>query len=269
MKRTLPIFLLLLSACSTAPRVLQTPTGLKPEQFWLDQSRRAAETKQISGKLRLRYKGREQSLGGAGRLLAQLPDQALLELRDPLGRLAYLAALEGREFVAYYPTEKRAFVGNEGGSDYFRRLLGLDAGFGDLQRLLFGLAPSAAAKGAFDSWEWDSNRGQYRGLLKHRDQVLTFFIDPKLAVLRELEVRSPGEKIHVTYDDFESCCGEIGRLGGPRTNVPLAFTVKVAMERADTAVEVEWEDITRLAKARGSEAFRVSLPKDIKKILLK
>lgn len=242
------------------------PTGLSPRAFWIDQERRQVELVRIIGKLRLSYRGKEQSLSGKGRLLSQLPSQGLLELHDPLGRLVFQAALEKREFVAYYPSQKRAYVGKEGGADYLRRLLGLDAGFAELQRLFLGIVPEGA-KHAFGSWDWDSERGEYRGVLVMGNRKYTFFVDGTKAVARGIEVELSGERVHVSYDDFEPCCGEIGRVG-QTSNVPLAATVKISLERANTVVEVLWEDVSQLEKARGTEIFRVSLPADTRKIPL-
>lgn len=260
---TMAVVLAFASGCAHKP---QPPTGLSPRAFWIDQERRFSELTRVVGKLRLYYKGREQSLSGKGRLLTQLPSQGLLELRDPLGRLVFQAALENREFVAYYPSQKRAYVGKEGGTDYLRRLLGLDAGFAELQRLLLGLVPEGA-KSVFETWEWDGERGEYRGVLLKGSRKYSFFVDGKTAVARGLEVELGGERVRVSYDDFESCCGELGRLGG-NTNVPLAAAVKISLERADTAVEVLWEDMSRLDKPRDAETFRVSLPADTRKIPL-
>lgn len=261
MKRCLlVIFVLTLAACSHGPTRESAPTGLKASDFWREQERRQAQTNQIAGKLRLRYKGKKNNIGGAGRWLAQFPNQARLELRDPLGRLAYLVTLEGTNFVAYYPSQKRAFIGGEGGKGYLKQFLGLDARFGDLQRLSLGLVPAAVEKSA-GSWEWDEATGTYRANLKAKEGKFVAFVDPKTASLREIAADLGAEKVRVVYEDFDDCCGPLSS-----DVVSFGNAVRVYMLNAQTQVEVDWEEITPLDKPRGKEVFKADLPQDVRRI---
>ena len=216
----------------------------------------------LNGKIRLSYQGRKQSVSGKGRILTQVPAQVRLELRDPLGRVAYLLALNGKKFTAYYPSQKRAFLGEDSGNEYFRSSLGLEAGFDELQRMLLGLLPDRVGRGPFTSWDWDDEKGAYRTEVKRGEMLWRVFVDGKTAALRELALESPTETFHVQYSDFEPCCGAM-RMGAVK--VALAGTVLVSMERAGTAVELQWEDIEKIASPRGGEAFQISLPEDVKK----
>lgn len=267
MRPLLVLLLLVVVGCSHAPKVRAIPTGLKPAQFWLDQQKRLAEVKQIMGKLRLRYQAKNQSLGGQGRVLGQLPNQARLELRDPLGRTAFLATLEGKDFLAFYPTQKKAYVGEDSGAAFLKQFMGMEASFAELQRMMLGLLPTVAPRNNFDRWEWDAEKGQYRGDLKAKQQTLTVFVDPDYSVLRELHWEAPAQTIHVTYSDFESCCGAIGKMG-ESTNVPVAQTIKLRMEKVDTSIEIQWDEVVKLEQTRGRDAFQVVLPEEVQKIAL-
>jgi len=255
----LALVLFVVSACSHTPRA--QPTGLGQAGFWSEQTQRSQEVKLLSGKVRLSYQGRKQSVSGKGRLLSQLPAQARMELRDPLGRVAYVVALNGKKFTAYYPSQKRAFVGEDGGREYFKSSMGLEAGFDELQRMLLGLLPERAGKGPFPNWEWDDGKGAYRADMKRGDTHWHLFIDGKSAALRQVTIESPTETIMVQYSDYGPCCGSLDS----GNQIALASTVQVTMDRAGTAVELQWEDIEKNEAPRGADSFQVTLPEDVKK----
>lgn len=259
-------FILLLQACSFSPTKRPGPTGLTADDFWREQDARFQELQLTSGKLRLRYKGKTQSVGGAGRWLLQLPHQARLELRDPLGRLAFLVAMEGAQFIAYYPSQKQAYVGGEGGRNFLKRLLGLSARFGDLQRIAVGLLPSVVEPKQTVRWEWDDTTGTYRLGLKSKEGAFVAFVDPKTAALREISVDMGNEMIRVVYEDFDDCCGAVG-FGANKT-VSVGNSVRVYLEKAKTQFEIEWEELLRFEKPRGKETFLVELPKDVKRTVI-
>jgi len=256
--------LVFVAGCSHTPRA--TPTGLPPSAFWADQARRADETKRIIGKMFLSHKGKKQSVSGKGRLLTQLPSHARLEMRDPLGRVAFLAVLEGTRFTAYYPTQKRAYVGEESGRTYFRNSMGLEVGFDELQRLVLGLLPDRAGKGPFPAWTWDEEKGAYRGDLKRGEVTWRVFVDGKTAAVRELSIESPAETVTVKYSNYEPCCGS---LVVGESQVALAAVVQVGMDRAATSVEWEWGDIEKIEKPHPAESFRIPLAADVQKTSFK
>lgn len=229
-------------------------TGLQSKGFWEDQARRGEELKWVSGKLRFSYSGKDHAVSGKGRVLQQLPTQVRLEIRDPLGRVAFVAALEGKKFTAFYPSQKKALLGNDGGEDYFRSHLGFQTSFDDLQRIVVGILPTRAGKGPLAGWEWDEIRGAYWGELKSGDTRWRVWVDGKSAAIRELWIESPRETAKIAYSDFEPCCPS------------LSYFVQISLERAKTKVEWEWEEIEKLEKPRSAESFQIHLPADAKRL---
>lgn len=259
--RALLFPLLLVTACAHLPR--RSPTGLTPAAFWIAQQTRVTVLSKISGKLNVRYSGKKQSVSGRGRILVQGPQKVRLELRDPLGRLQYVLTLDGKDMVAYYPSQKTAYLDDRAGTEYLREFMGIDVSLSELESLFVGIIPPLSPRNAFASWDWDPEAGYYRGVLDQtKGQKVTAWVDGEHGALRDLELDSAAEKIRVHYSDFSSCCG------GTEA-VPLASTVAIELERSKVSMEVEWQDIEALGQPRGAEVFQASLPGDVKKIVLK
>lgn len=271
MNRLLASFLLIsLAACTHAP-VAKAPgpalsTELTTDRFWEEQRERAEEAAQISAKVRVSYQGRGgKKVAGNGRLVIQPDAKLRLELRDPLGRIHYLAALTNGHFVAHYPRQKLAYVDDKAGGAYVLDFLGIDFNFSELHSLLLGIVPARFSKAAFDTWHYDKESKTYRGLLTVSDYRVIATVDPVTAALRGLELSSRAGKITLDYSAFEPCCHGLASS----RSVRVAQVVDLKLDRARTALSIEWEKITPLDQARPDEVFRLDVPEQDQKIVLK
>jgi hypothetical protein len=255
--------LFLFSGCAHKPTRL--PTGLTAAGFWKEQGERKGRTESISAKLHLRYQSRAGGVSGRGRMLSQLPKYLRLEMRDPLGRVAYVVSLQGENFTAYYPSQKRAYTDKQSGAAYMKQFLGVSLTFKDLDHVLVGLVPSFLNTEKFDSWEWISEDGIYRGKAKRDSESLSCDVDPDTGALRALDWLGNGDVVHVSYSDFSSCCG--GEAKGAKP-LSLAHVVSVSIARVDSKVEAEWDDVEHVDEPKGTDAFQLSLGPDVQKVFL-
>jgi outer membrane biogenesis lipoprotein LolB len=260
--------LLLLVGCQhVSPR---QPTGLTASAFWKDQQNRLAETGRLAGKIAVRLQGKKDRISGRGRLLAVMPDQIRLELRDPLGRMQYALSLHGKDAVAYYPSQKLAYLDSRSGFEYLKRFLGLELTLAELEQVFVGVLPGAR-KSELTGWEWDREKGYYRATLPpepNSDNVrkITIFVDGRTAALAELEVETKHETLRIVYTDPEPCCDRRAKLG-EGTAVAVGQTVSIHLENARASVEVEWENITKLAKDVKPEPI-TGLADEVRKVVL-
>ena len=252
---------LLLGACASKP--LKKPSGLKASDFFADQASRRSRLAQVSAKLYLRYTGRAESGGGRGRFLQQPPNRMRLELRDPLGRTQYLVTLDGDEFAAFYPTQKRVYVDKQGGLAYMKRFLGFGFSYRDLESLLLGMLPSSAKVDKLDDWHWEEGIGAYRGTASRGDTKVVVDVEPDTATIRELVWESGREKARIVYGDVGKCCqGKDGR------SVQVAHSAKVTLEQLASKLEVEWDEIDYLDVPKGADTFRPPSGDGVQRITL-
>lgn len=253
----LTLFLLL--GCSSMKRY--EPTGLTPADFWKEQSTRRTELEMITAKVRLTFRGKERSLSGQGRALLQGWDRSRLELRDPLGRTHLVLASISRDFTAYYPQQKKAFVDKRSGKGFVFRLLKMHSSFLDLEGVLLGLLPRSGTEEMKD-WEWNEITAQYRGVIRIGDLQVVCFVDGYLGALRGLLVKSPSGEIEVRYSGFEPCCARRGK------NIRLAKDVELTLMNSQTSLQAEWLEIEGIDSPRPDSAFRPEFGKDVSVVAL-
>ncbi len=272
MRLVLLTALICLAGCTQSP-VASSPKALLPgtaelttDRFWEDQKERTEEASQISAKVRVSYQGRGgKKISGNGRLVLQPDSKLRLELRDPLGRIHYLAALTDGHFAAHYPRQKLAYVDDRGGGAYVLDFLGIDFNFSDLHSLLLGILPGRFAKASFEAWHFDKPSNTYRGLLTVSDYRVLATVDASSAALKALELSSKAGKITLDYSSFEPCCHGMTAS----RSVRVAQVVDLKLDRARTSLSIEWEKITPLEQARPEEVFRLEIPEQDQKIVLK
>ncbi len=258
MKKSLFLILvLLLSACASKPAKKAVPTGLTAFDFWKRQVARTEEAKSLSAKLFVRYTGPKESVSGRGRLFSELPRHLRMELRDPLGRVQYVAATEEDKFTAYYPGQKRAYTDTKAGGAYVRRFLGLPLSFKDMQSSLLGLVPKAAKVDRFSDWKWDENLGAYVGKGGAGANRVTAVVDADNGQLTDLTWETGKETIRVAYSEFSACCGK------GKGVTQFAHLVDIKVDKGETAVSAEWDDVAPLPANTTSEFFRVAVPEGV------
>lgn len=266
MKAAALISLVLLCACTSTPT---RPGGQEPgeelttDRFWQDQKTRALEAAQISAKVHLSYQGKRQKVSGLGRIVTQ-PEKLRLELRDPLGRIHYLAVLNGSQFTAHYPRQKLAYQDQKFGGAYVLDFLGIDFTFAELHTLLLGILPERLGR-RFETWYRDTSDGLYRGILTSGSYRVSAAVDPNTAALKALELASASGKILIAYSAFQPCCHGISSS----SSVRVAQVVDLKLDRAKTALAIEWDKISPLEEQRPDDVYRIEVPEQDQKIVLK
>ena len=252
------LLVLMMAGCAHTPP--RQPTGLKAADFWSKQRERRAAISRLQAKVHVRYQGPRESVSGKGRLLFDFPDRLRLEIRDPLGRLQYLAAVDREAFTAYYPSQARAYRDAQAGRAYVRRFLGIPLSFRDLQSVFLGVIGDATGVGSFTEWEWVPDRGQYRGVGSVGATRVICHVDPDTALPVEVEWETGGERLSVHYADFENCCA------GPP--ILLAHEVEIAVESGGTRVATEWGAVERVKDKIQGQAFKVLIPDGVAVVAL-
>ena len=241
----------LFSGCASAPKKQQT--GLTSARFFQLQRDRAKAFLQTSGKVSLRYDGTHDSISGKGRYLAGGKDQFRLEIRDPLGRLHYLAALSQKSFQAQYPRQSKAYVDEQGGRMYLRKLAGISSDFSGLVDLAVGIIPSGWSKNSFDKWEWDDSAGIYRGEAKLTSGDITAEVDGATGTLVSFVVKNPATVLQVKYSELEPCCD------GFAIQQTLARVAEVRWPQSKSSFEFEWNDLKLLEHQPKEASFQPAL----------
>jgi hypothetical protein len=169
--------------------------------------------------------------------------------------------------VAYYPSQKTAYLDDQPGNRYLKKYLGANWAFEDLQGFMLGILPGSAGQ-TFASWDWDEERGEYRGALSWKGRRLTAWVDPVRALLTAIKIEEPDQHVKIDYTDFRLCCGSVGRIGNDKL-VSIGQGVAIRMEESATLLEIDWNEIKRLDHHYEPEVFQAVLPDEVKKVPLK
>jgi len=256
---------LLFVGCTHAP--LRPATGLSPDGYWRDQTKRRALAGGLAGKLLLHFEGKKASGTGLGWVISQLPAESRLELRDPLGKLVYLVVLHGHEFMALYPTERLAYVDERAGNAYLEKLLGADFSYRDLEQFFLGILPGVESGQKIEDWDWDGEQGVYRGNVAGKRYRYAIEVDGELGALRKVSWAAAHQKIVVTYSDFKPCCGKAsGQVNV--SSMGLAQVITVSQDDPKALIELTWKEIRPLEKPANDEIFHLKIPEGAEKILL-
>lgn len=256
------------SSVSTSKRVFKSGEEISSAQvgFWLDQRFRSSDLKNVLGKLRLSYQTPKESISARGQMLRQGLSRIRMELRDPLGKLHLLAVLDGSQFSAVYPRRKVAYLENRSGNLYFKKTLGFDLSFRDIESLSMGALPAGWRKDAFDRWDWDPTRRQYVGRLTSAGRGITVRVDGERLAIREIEATLPTDSFRIGYQDMASCC----RTAGVDSEVQfsIAHRIELTSRKRRSNLQIEFENVDLPERARPRGAFEVALPENIRKIRL-
>lgn len=257
MKKILYAALLVIVGCS---HVHPEPKGYTEGEFWQEQGKRRSVTQKFSGKMYLSYQSEEQKGAGKGQIIASIPAQTRMELRDPFGRLHYLAILSGSKFSVVYPRQKKYFQDSEAGRFYLRRMVGFDRSFPKLISLFMGSIPADMGS-RFTSWRWDESKGLYRGTLKDREIEWAVYVNPKHSTIQEVRGNSPFTSFEMEYAQLRRCCGGTSVGGGDNKHILLAHSVSLTEPKSGHRMGVEWRELQWAAKDFPARAFLFNPPK--------
>lgn len=249
MKRLLFAGLLgLMAACAHQAKVENPIQPLEAADFWRDQTARRAFLGSFSGKLKMGYEGKKQSISGKGRIVGNYPQSFRLELRDPIGRLHYVLVQKGSAVVAYFPRNKQAGRENASGRTYFKRVLGTGIAFNDIVAIAAGILPPKWEKAKFTSWEWDKEQGAFRGLLEQGGEKATVWVDSANTAIQSLVMDVAGETVEAEFGDREPCCETPGGFH-------LGYEAKLKLPKQQTSVAVTWDTLSRPTQEIPATAF--------------
>jgi outer membrane lipoprotein-sorting protein len=240
--------LLLVAACAHHPKVETPIQPLEVADFQRDQGARRAFLGSFSGKLKMGYEGKKQSISGKGRIVGNYPQTFRMELRDPIGRLHYVLIQNGTSVTAYFPRNKQAGHENASGRVYFKRVLGLGIPFNDIVAIASGVLPPKWEKVQFTSWEWDKEQGAFKGVLEQGGEKATVWVDSANTAMQSLILETGGETIEAEYSDREPCCET-------QAGFHLGYEVKVKMPKQQTAVLVSWDALSKPTQDIPATAF--------------
>jgi outer membrane lipoprotein-sorting protein len=238
----------LLSACAHHPKVENPVQPLEAADFWRDQTARRAFLGTFSGKLKMGYEGKKQSVSGKGRIVGNYPQNFRLELRDPIGRLHYVLIQKGSSVVAYFPRNKQAGRENNSGRTYFKRVLGTGIAFNDIVAISAGVLPTKWEKVKFSTWEWDKEQGAFRGVLEQGGEKVTVWVDSANTAIQSLVMDMAGETVEAEFTDREPCCETPGGFH-------LGYEAKLKLPKQQTAVGVTWDTISKPTQDIPASAF--------------
>ncbi len=262
------VFLFLISSCA----FLQPRPPVKPIEakefwavFWRNQTRKKLETQAIQGKIRLDMAEKKQTLSGTGTLYSS-PEGLRLELRDPLGRLQYAAVLDGKKFfLAYYPSQNRAYSDKAQGGIYLREFLGLGMSFYDLKDLWLGILPFKRSELQLESVEKTDREGQLLAVLKKGKLQIDALVDSTTGEILNLEWKNFDFKANFEFSEFAKCCEEYTTQNElPR----VGRSVFLKIENQASELDLEWVEIVPPSE-KGKGIFSLELPGSVRKIILR
>lgn len=248
------IVILFLSQCSHF--IKKEPKGFEQARFWKDQQQRAQLLNKISAKMTIYYEWKEKGIGGRANLLAHMPKNLRLEIRDPIGRLQHVLTLSKPKVVAYFPSNKVVYYDDQGGSLFFRRFFGAKMTVSDFHSLLVGVIPKELAKANFDEWHWNGKRGLYEGVLKSQKEKLIAFIDPERGMASEIIMENVDTVVKIEYGDFQSCCGATE----PEGKLKLAFSLTLSNKNPRSSIDVTWQKLRFTKNTPKPELFSPDFP---------
>ncbi len=253
MKRILPFLVIFLLTHCAKEIKNNPPTGLKLETFVKEQVHRRDYFKQSTGKFWFEYQG-SPHIRGRGLYVANLPGQVRMELRDPLGRLHLILALNGDQFVAYLPQEKKAYLDSKKGALFLKKWIRWEVPMDKFLPLGLGSLPKETR---LTGWKWDGVKSVYLSESKTPD-ALSLSVEGEEAILTQVGFKNPA--FSVNYVDAQKCCSRTG-IGDDK--FWFARTVKVGEKSGnqfDPILDIEWGEMNSWTPPEGSKPFEIKLP---------
>lgn len=199
-------FLLALSACVHQKPVAVEDSSSKTVTWDLvtkEQAVRSGALSSILGKMSVEFEGHDDSVRGLGTSAAILPNDYLLEIRDPVGRLHFQAVARGNAFEGYFPRHKKIYKDQGSGRPFFQKTWGIPISFPEMSRLSAGLLPKALEKQKPSALSWKD--GVYEGKFEVDGASTVVGLNSEGALTRLNWQRKEGD-VEVSWRDFRPCC---------------------------------------------------------------
>ena len=259
MKDLLKLFFLcaLISGCASIKT--HTPLSLSVEKFVSQQKKRGSVLDGVSGLLQVRYTLRNLSMAGGAKWV-KFKNRSRFEVSDPMGRVRYWLLKDAQTSIAFYETEKQAYLAEQDGFLYFKKFFNLPLSHEDVLKLWVGILP--------DSWlqklpsHWESERSGYQARIELESGSVSFNVSDQNGLLSEIHWKSGSREIRVSYSDFDACCAT------DQGESTLAHVVVIKLPDASEKIELEWEELNILDQAPNPLAWSRKLPKGTRTIRL-
>ncbi|NBT59801.1 hypothetical protein EBT16_13555, partial [bacterium] len=230
------------------------------EQFLLEQEQRDHALTSVEGKLRVRYAVKQGSFAGAAKLI-KYEHQSRFEVSDPMGRVRYWIIGDPKNILAFYESDKTAYLSSEGGKNYFRRFYGMALDWEELLSLWMGILPASWRKNVGDSWDY--SEGSYKGVVRDRtNHSVSFEVSEEKRQLIRLVFKQDKNEIQVSLNDFDACCAQ-----GKKESI-LGHGVEIKLPKSSEKIELEWEELNILEQIPNPLVFSKKLPGGIKLVNL-
>ena len=248
----------LLASCAHVPKAPQPDPPIEAASFWKNQEKLETHFSSITGKTWMKYKGRGSRLVGRGTLTMGFPSSGRWELRDPIGRVAYVATLNGSKLTVFHPGKQTAFEDETAGRVFVKQWLGVEGSFADVQRLVVGILPEPWTKAKFREWAWDPERSLYRGKASWDGADVSVWVHASDLDVQEISLSANGETTQWTYGDYSPCCD--GPNGTANQKELFPYLSKLSLKTAGTGIEFQWDKLAYYLPTAADHPFELDLP---------
>ena len=255
------LIIVMVAACThQKPAPTETAEGGKPltwEQVLKEQGTRADSLTTVLGKMSVEFEGHDESVRGLGTSGVILPNDYLLEIRDPVGRLHFQAVNRGSSFEGYFPRYKKIYKDRSSGKPFFQKTWGMPISFPELSRLSAGLLPKMLEKQKPASLQW--GEGAYEAKFAVEKTDASIGLNEEGALTR-LHWQRPEGDVDVTWRDFRPCCKW-------KTESSFSFAHAIEIKTKDSVILIRWKSLQNW-ETIPPEAFKVQTTAGTKVIQL-
>lgn len=249
-----------LSGCvHQKPVSLEDSKPLTWEQVGNEQKLRTDAFSTLLGKMSVEFEGRDESVRGLGTSGVLLPNDYLLEIRDPVGRLHFQAVNRGSAFEGYFPRHKTVYKDRASGRSFFQKNWGIPISFPEMSRLSAGLLPKSFEKQR--PHFFSPKDGFYEGKFEVDGAEATVDLNSDGALTRLSWHRKDGD-VDVNWRDFRPCCKWTTSDGSS-----FAVAHAIEIKTKGSIILIRWKSL-RNWEAVPADAFKVQTAADTKVIQL-
>ncbi len=243
------VLLMFLSACvHQKPIAVEDSKPLTWDSVLKEQNTRSLALGAILGKMSVEFEGHDESVRGLGTSGVMLPNDYLLEIRDPVGRLHFEAVNRGNAFEGYFPRHKKIYKDRASGRLFFQKTWGIPISFPEMSRLSAGLLPKSLEKQKPTEIAWKD--GAYEG--KFEVEGVTSLVGMNAdGSLTRLNWQRQDGSVEVSWRDFRPCCKWTSSGGDS-----FAIAHVIEIKTKDSIILIRWKTFQNW-EAVPPEAFKV------------
>lgn len=229
------LLLIFVSSC-THTQTKPAPRALTWSEVMAEQKKREEAVQSLIGKMSVEFDAEKDSVRGLGTCGAQFPDNFLLEIRDPVGRLHFQAVNRGNKFEGYFPRLGKLYKDTRAGRNFFTRTWDIPVSFKELYRASAGLLPRKIDPSKMKELTW--NGQVFVGQAELEDGTLDVEIRADEMALSKLVWQRKDNAIEIQWRDFRPCCD-----WAPESN--LAFAHVIEVKSKDNVIAIDWKSLQK------------------------